>query len=165
MSDRDLDAGDRPRGVAPGASLGAAAGHGGEVGLGTGGEVGLDGDGEPAPRRVLVVDDDVHGARALSRLLRDDGYEVEVVTDGAAGVARLSAMPLPDVVVTEVTLPHASGLALARYARAQSPGIVIVFATSSPHRTREHGLAAEPQVLAKPLDYARLRAGLPSPRR
>lgn len=118
-----------------------------------------------AARRVLVVDDDVHGARALARLLREDGYEVEVVTDGAAAVARLSAVPLPDVVVTEVTLPHASGLALARYARNQSPGVVIVFATSTPHRTRDHGLGSEPQVLAKPLDYARLRGGLPPPRR
>ena len=79
-------------------------------------------------------------------------------------MARLSAMPLPDVVVTEVTLPHANGLALARYAQAQSPGIVIVFATSSPHRTRDHGLAAEPHVLAKPLDYARFRERLPPPR-
>lgn len=157
MSDHDLDAGEGPRGAAPGTSPGATVGHGDEVVLGSQGEL--------AARRVLVVDDDVHGARALSRLLREDGYEVEVVTDGAAGVARLSALPLPDVVVTEVTLPHASGLALARYARAQSPGIVIVFATSAPHRTREHGLAAEPQVIAKPLDYARLREGLPPPRR
>jgi CheY-like chemotaxis protein len=122
---------------------------------------GLDAD----PRRVLVVDDDVLGARALARLLRDDGYEVEVVTDGAAAVARLSAQPLPDVVVTEVTLPHASGLALARYARAQHAGMVIVFATSSPERARDAALIPRPKVVAKPLDYASLRDALPSPAR
>lgn len=162
MSDRDLDAGEALHGAVRGASPGGAAELGGEVVMR--GEVAMRGAGDLRPRRVLVVDDDVHGARALSRLLRDDGYDVEVATDGAAGVARLSAMPLPDVVVTEVTLPHANGLALARYAQAQSPAIVIVFATSSPHRTREHGLAAEPLVLAKPLDYARFRERLPPPR-
>lgn len=115
-------------------------------------------------RRVLVVDDDVHGARALARLLREDGYEVEVATDGAAGVARLSALPLPDVVVTEVTLPHASGLALARYAQAQSAAIRIVFATRTPLRARAHGLGVEPRIVVKPVDYASFREGLPPPR-
>lgn len=123
---------------------------------------------DPAPageaRRVLVVDDDVLGARALARLLRDDGYQVEVVTDGAAAVARLSSGPCPDVVVTEVTLPHASGLALARYARAQNPGVVIVFATSAPDRARDHALVGSTVIVAKPLDYASLRDRLPPPR-
>lgn len=119
-------------------------------------------DGEP--RRVLVVDDDLLGARALARLLRDDGYQVEVATDGAAGVARLSSAPSPDVVVTEVTLPHASGLALARYARAQNPGVVIVFATSAPERARDQTLPGSTVIVAKPLDYASLRDRLPPPR-
>jgi CheY-like chemotaxis protein len=131
-----------------------AAAEGGDGAAVTGDEV----------RRVLVVDDDVRGARGLARLLRDDGYDVEVATDGAAAIARLSAVPLPDVVVTEVTLPHASGLALARYAMAQCPNIVVVFATEAPHRVRSHGFARAPQVLAKPLDYARFREGLPPPR-
>ncbi len=114
--------------------------------------------------RVLVVDDDILGARALARLLRDDGYDVEVVTDGAAAIARLSVPPAPDVVVTEITLPHASGMAVARYARSQSAAVFIVFATSAPSRASDHGLEGSPPVVAKPLDYALLRDRLPPPR-
>jgi two-component system cell cycle sensor histidine kinase/response regulator CckA len=121
-------------------------------------------DPPPPSRRVLVVDDDVSSGRALARLLRDDGYEVEVVTDGAAGVARLSSEPLPDVVLTETTLPHASGVALARYARARNPAVTIVFVTGWPNSADGHGLSPEPSVSTKPIDYARLREGLPPPR-
>ena len=41
-------------------------------------------------RRVLVVDDDERTARLLARLLTEDGFDVEVVTDGVAAMARLS---------------------------------------------------------------------------
>ena len=47
---------------------------------------------------VLVADEDARTARLLARMLRDDGYNVELVLDGAAALARLTRSPLPDAV-------------------------------------------------------------------
>lgn len=107
---------------------------------------------------ILVVDDDARSASLLARMLRSDGYETEVANDGALAIARLTRDPLPDVVITEVHLPHADGLSVARYARARCAEIVIVFLTAHPHAlvgTNREG--DEPVVLlTKPLDYAEL---------
>ncbi len=43
---------------------------------------------EARPRRVLVVDDNVDGARLLARLLRGGGHQVEVAHDGPAALER-----------------------------------------------------------------------------
>lgn len=110
------------------------------------------------PAFVLVIDDDARSASLLARMLRSDGYETEVANDGALAIARLTRDPLPDVVITELHLPHADGLAVARYARSRYAEVVIVFLTAYPHAlvgtTRSDD---EPIVLlTKPLDYAEL---------
>ena len=107
---------------------------------------------------VLIVDDDARSASLLGRMLRTDGYETEVTNDGASAIARLTRDPVPDVLITERHLPLADGLAVARYARSRSAGIVIVFLTAHPHALAGASeCAGEPIVLlAKPLDYADL---------
>jgi two-component system response regulator MprA len=117
-----------------------------------------------ARAHVLIAEDDAQGARALARLLRDDGYDVEVVLDGAAAIARLSRPPMPQIVIVDYRLPHADGLAVARYARSRSDGVTIVLATS-------YLEAIEPLideatrmiVVSKPIRYAELAARLPPP--
>jgi CheY-like chemotaxis protein len=107
---------------------------------------------------VLVIDDDARSASLLARMLRSDGYETEVAGDGAAGIARLTRDPLPDVVITELHLPHADGLAVARYARARSAEMLVVFVTAHPHALEgPTSRVGNPYtLLTKPLDYAEL---------
>ena len=111
---------------------------------------------------VLVVDADARSASLLARLLRADGYETEVTTDGAAAVARLTRNPVPDAIVTDFHLAHADGLAVARYARSRRPLMRVFLVTGRPHALSS---AAEPHdeplhVLTKPLDYPDLLARL-----
>ena len=123
---------------------------------------------EPAKRPlILVVDDDARSARLLGRLLRADGYDSNVVTDGAAALARLTRPPVPDVLITDFHLAHADGLAVSRYARSQRAAMPIFVITGDPRSVLR---AADPLdepivVLTKPIDYAelvtRLRAALP----
>jgi CheY-like chemotaxis protein len=107
---------------------------------------------------VLVVDDDARSASLLARMLRSDGYDTEVANDGAAAIARLTRDPLPDVLVTELHLPRADGLAVARYAHARREETVIVFLTAHPHALEEPTMrvGARYALLTKPLDYAQL---------
>src|SRR5687768_16354025 len=107
---------------------------------------------------VLIVDDDARSARLLALLLREDGYDAEVTTDGAAALARLTRSPVPDALVTDFHLPHADGLAVGRYARSRRPSIPIFVVTGYPHSLEEAiDPLDEPVVLmTKPLDYVDL---------
>ena len=108
---------------------------------------------------VLVVDSDARSARLLGRMLRSDGYEAEVTTDGAAAIARLTHSPVPEALVTDFHLPHADGLAVGRYARSRRSAMPIIMVTGYPQSLQD---AVDPLdlppivLLIKPLDYPEL---------
>ncbi|MGZ3421914.1 MAG: response regulator [Polyangiales bacterium] len=116
----------------------------------------------PDHPRVLVVDDDARTARLLARLLEQDGFVVDVETDGAAAIARLTRAPVPQLLVTDLRMPLADGLVVARCARAQSPAIPVFFVTSYPEvlaRLNDQ-LAPMAHVFSKPLAYPELTAAM-----
>jgi DNA-binding response OmpR family regulator len=76
---------------------------------------------EPRGARILVVEDDQLQAQALSFILRQEGYEVDVAADGATALARSRSAPHPDLVLVDVALPDLSGVEVARRIRSASP--------------------------------------------
>jgi DNA-binding response OmpR family regulator len=76
--------------------------------------------GDAAPPRVLLVEDDPVIAGLLEEVLRDQGYTVEHVEDGAAGLARIDAGGI-DLVLLDRMLPNVDGLALCRQVRLAAP--------------------------------------------
>lgn len=108
-----------------------------------------------SPRLVMVVDDDARAARVLAQMLREDGYNVEVVLDGAAAIHRLSREPLPDVLVTDFRMPHADGMAVLSYARSRRPHIPVILVTSYPETVEAWSTRFDPppRVFSKPLAY------------
>lgn len=118
----------------------------------------------PRSNKVLLVDGDLRTTQRLAELLRDDGFDVEVARDGATAIARLARAPLPDTLITELRIPLADGVAVARYARAQRPGLRVVVVTRYPNQLTPSGLGNPPPlVFAKPLDYAGLLEALQAP--
>jgi CheY-like chemotaxis protein len=111
---------------------------------------------------VLVVDDDVRSARRLAKMLREDGYDVDVASDGAMAIARLAHGPLPSVLVTDLHMPSADGGAVARYARSRNKDMPIIVVTGHPQlaATLERDLEPSPLVFTKPVVYADLSAAL-----
>jgi two-component system, OmpR family, KDP operon response regulator KdpE len=75
--------------------------------------------------QILLVDDEVAIQRAVTPLLRSQGYEVEI-----AGTARdaLSAFERmrPDLIVLDLGLPDADGLTVCRRIRAESDVPILV---------------------------------------
>src|SRR4051812_20871127 len=120
---------------------------------------------EPAPsNRVLLVDNDYRTSKRLAELLRDDGFEVDVVRDGAAAIAHLARSPLPDTLITDLTMRFADGVSVARYARSQRPGLRVVVLTGHPNLLRQGAMGSPaPLVITKPLDYSQLLAALTAP--
>jgi two-component system response regulator MprA len=95
-------------------------------------------------------------------MLRDDGFDAEVAIDGAAAVRRLRRSPTPDVLVTELQVPHVDGLALARFARSHRRTLPVMLVTNYPELAALPPDAFDPAttVFSKPLDYARLHEEL-----
>ena len=66
------------------------------------------------PPSILLLDGDLRTSQRLAMLLREDGFDVEVLCDGASALARLSRAPLPDVLITELSLPVTDGVESTR---------------------------------------------------
>jgi DNA-binding response OmpR family regulator len=75
--------------------------------------------------RVLIVEDETRIAHFLTRGLRGEGHEVEVVDNGddALGRARRFA---PEAVVLDLMLPGRDGVSVLRDLRDLDPGLPIV---------------------------------------
>lgn len=74
----------------------------------------------PAPRRVLVVEDEPVINEAVTERLRAEGFTVVQAYDGPAAVA-LCAESQPDVVVLDVMLPGYDGHEVCRRIQAARP--------------------------------------------
>jgi signal transduction histidine kinase/ActR/RegA family two-component response regulator len=68
------------------------------------------------PRRVLVIEDNADAAESIRAVLRTDRHEVEVVHDGAAGLAKLEDFRA-DVVLLDIGLPRMDGYMVAHAIR------------------------------------------------
>ena len=72
----------------------------------------------PTLRRVLVADDNRDAGETLAMLLRLDGHEVHVATDGLEAV-EMFARVHPEVVILDIGMPGLSGHEAARRIREQ----------------------------------------------
>ena len=68
------------------------------------------------PRRVLLVEDDRSLRRYLEVVLRRQGYEVIVATDGLEAMRATLTVPV-DIVVTDAIMPNLNGYELVRFLR------------------------------------------------
>ena len=68
--------------------------------------------------RIVVVDDEELVAESFAAALRFAGHEVSVAHDGAEGL-RLVTESLPEVVVSDITMPAMDGVAMTAALKAQ----------------------------------------------
>jgi pilus assembly protein CpaE len=73
-----------------------------------------------AATKVLVVDDDLNIQRVLVFTLKQEGYEVQVASDGAAGV-EMARETRPDLILMDVQMPRLDGYAATETIRAAEP--------------------------------------------
>ncbi len=81
--------------------------------------------------RVLVVDDEPSIRETLSEFLRGEGHVV-AVTGTVAEASEILAREEQDVVVTDIILPQAGGLALLRHIQGAAPAVKVVLITGEP---------------------------------
>ncbi len=117
------------------------------------------------PRRwecfVAVVDDDEAVRRALSRLVRSLGFEVEAFESGQAFLDALPARR-PDCVVLDLHMPNVSGFEVqARMAKAglRVP-VIVITGHDSPEAEARALSGGASAYLRKPLDGQVLREAI-----
>jgi two-component system, OmpR family, response regulator len=113
--------------------------------------------------RVLVVDDEVRMAEAVARGLRDEGFVVDVATDGVDGLYRASEESY-DAVVLDIMLPGLSGYRVVEALRARENWVPVLMLSAKDGEYDQADaldLGAD-DYLTKPFSYvvllARLRA-------
>jgi PAS domain S-box-containing protein len=113
--------------------------------------------------RVLFVDDEPMLARVGEMFLTDLGYRVTALQGAEEALAAFQAAPDDyDLVVTDLTMPNASGLELADEIRFVRPDTPVILTTGfrgslTDEVVREHGIR---EVLVKPYSGAHLAAAL-----
>ena len=111
------------------------------------------------PMRILIIDDEVDFAQALSRGLKNQGYAVDVAKDGKEGWELGTVNPY-DLVILDLNLPLIDGLEVCHLLRHQRPDLLILILTARDQiRDRVVGLdMGADDYLVKPFHFDELTA-------
>jgi len=93
----------------------------------------------------------------LARMLREDGFRVDLTFDGATAISRLARKPIPDALLTDYRMPTVDGITVATYARSLDEEMPIFFLTGYPKIIASKSKELGAHVHPKPIDYAALR--------
>jgi putative two-component system response regulator len=81
------------------------------------------------PTRCLVVDDEPHLRRLLSRLMRSEGFLCEEAENGRVAQELLARNPAT-LVLSDLHMPEVDGIALLKHVRANYPDTAIIMITA-----------------------------------
>jgi two-component system, OmpR family, manganese sensing response regulator len=109
--------------------------------------------------RILLVDDEIELTNPLSRLLRQEGYLVDVAADGRSG-QELSLAYAYDLYILDWVLPLKTGIEICRDLRAAGNSKPVLFLTAQDTLDdRVQGLdAGADDYLVKPFELRELLA-------
>ena len=78
--------------------------------------------------RILVVEDDEFVCNSLKWLLTDEGYHVEVTTEGAEALRMVEQNPY-DLVITDLMMPGVDGLEVLKKVKTVSEDTSVIVLT------------------------------------
>jgi CheY-like chemotaxis protein len=117
---------------------------------------------QPEPRRILLVDDDLHVAETLAGLLELEGYRVTVRHDALAALEQVR-QARADLVLCDLTLPgEMDGFGFARACRADSAlrdlHLVAVSGYDRPEDRQRAQASGFDELVGKPVDIEAIHA-------
>jgi CheY-like chemotaxis protein len=114
-------------------------------------------------KRILVADDELHMIRVIKLFLERAGYKVDTASNGQQALDSILASP-PDVLLTDIEMPHMTGKQLCLALEQQLPGrqFPIFVMTSMTDRDNKDWTQKIPNValLEKPVSMRVLIAEL-----
>ncbi len=114
--------------------------------------------------RVLVVDDEPQITRVLRTVLSSHGYQVRTAAEGESALTNFREWS-PELVITDLYMPHMDGVELCRRIREVSTVPIIVLSVKGEERTKVEALdSGADDYVTKPFGIdelmARVRAAL-----
>lgn len=112
---------------------------------------------EHGPSHILLVEDDADHRIVFEAMFHNSAYEVEIVTGGAAAIARVQAEPF-DLILMDLQMPEMDGFATTSALRAwerthgHAPTpIVALTASAMPEQLQSAREAGCDGYIAKPI--------------
>lgn len=113
--------------------------------------------------RILIVEDNALNIKLFCDLLAAHGHVPEAVTDGRQAIERVRSFR-PELVITDIQLPHVSGLELIRLIRGDEElahiPIMAVTAYSAPGDEERIRAAGAQSYVTKPISVIRFVAAV-----
>lgn len=111
--------------------------------------------------QVLIVEDDTHLAKALEHILKENDYGVDVVNNGADGLA-YAECDIYDVIILDVMLPKMDGFTVVaelRRKKVSTPVLLLTARDAVPDKIKGLDSGAD-DYMTKPFSPAELLAHL-----
>ena len=108
--------------------------------------------------KILVVDDEPQITRVLRSSLSSNGYEVETASDGVTAMEKVASWS-PDMVITDLAMPHMDGIALCTEIRTNSNIPILVLSVREQEASKVRALdAGADDYITKPFSIQELLA-------
>ncbi len=108
--------------------------------------------------RILVIDDDPILAGLLQLTLQLEGYDVDVASDGDAGLKQVKAARF-DLILLDLVMPKIDGIKFLRLlaeSGAHRPPVMIVSSATEEKLTEQHRALGVVDIARKPVEPAEL---------
>jgi two-component system KDP operon response regulator KdpE len=108
--------------------------------------------------RVLVVDDEPQITRVLRTVLSSQGYQVHTAAEGESALSDFKQWS-PELVITDLYMPHMDGIELCRRIREVSSVPIIVLSVKGEEKTKVEALdSGADDYVTKPFGMDELMA-------
>ena len=81
------------------------------------------------PKKILVIDDELHIVECIKVRLRASGYIVSTASDGVSGINQFKEN-LPDVVILDIMMPGLSGLDTLKELKQINSDVPVIMLTA-----------------------------------
>ncbi|NIG55610.1 response regulator [Chitinophaga sp. Cy-1792] len=94
----------------------------------------------PSKGKILLVEDEALQQHLITRILKDDGYEVEIASDGIVALMKIAQSSF-DLIVSDISMPNFDGYQLLGYLSTNKFKIPVILLTGfESHLEEEKGL-------------------------
>lgn len=112
--------------------------------------------------KILIIEDDESVTGFLEAYLTSEGYDIEIATDGLAGLLKLQRPTPADLAIVDIMMPDVDGIRVLRQLLEEGDGrlgVPVVVITGSPEAAARCRQLLDPiDVIEKPFDPDRLLA-------
>jgi len=111
-------------------------------------------------QNILVVEDDRLNRELLSKVLRQEGYQVLEACDGDIALKILQVLPC-DLVITDFLMPMLNGIEFVDQLRSLQPQMPVIFITGYLSAISDKKIVDDvAEILAKPFEPSVLRSSV-----